>query len=135
MKQLIIIGLAICFSLFVYAEDKAVVEKAPEKKALTGKFISCEDVIVCKVILAKLDKPITVTWKENSLKDVFNSLSTLLDVKFDIDKSIKLEDEEEVYELDIKGMKGMDALKGVLKDFKLKCKVTENILIISPEAK
>jgi hypothetical protein len=135
MRYLIFSIFFISITLFVIADEKIKdkeVKVADKKAKPVEKYFPSDDTENSKKVLPKLDKQISKTWKESSLKEVFKDLSSLLDIKFDIDKSIKLEDEEETTDFEIKEMKGVDVIRSILKNNKLKCTITDGVLVITP---
>lgn len=139
MKYLLFFIIFINATLLVNSDDNVKKDKEVKVPAKKGtpveKYFPSDDTENSKKIFPKLDKQISKSWKDSSLKEVFKDLSTLLDIKFDIDKSIKLEDEEETTDFDIKEMKGVDVIRSILKSNKLKCTITDGVLVITPENK
>lgn len=144
MKYLILIALAFSFTFSMYAEEELtkkekeeqiveMIKKYVEQKSSSSEYIiSCDKTAASKKLLAKLENPLTIDWQGASFKDVCDDLRTFMNINIVIHRSVS---KEETTDLKLKGMKGLNAIKWILRMHDLRGAIIEGVLMITTPEK
>lgn len=144
MKKLILVGLITCFSLVIFSEEEMtkkekeeqiyeMVKKYVEQKSVSAEYIiSSDKTAASKKLLGKLEGPLTIDWEGATLKEVLDDLRTFLDINIVVHKSVS---KDTLIDFKVNKMKGLSAIKWVLKMNDLKGSIVDGVLMITTPEK
>lgn len=140
MKSLLSLGVCLGLCLPISAEELtkkekeeqilAMVKRYVEQKANSSEFIiSTDKTNASKNLLAKLENPMTIEWDSKSLKEVCDDIRTFLDINVIIHKEVS---KDAIVDMRVKGMKGINVLKWILRSQELRGSLVDGVFFITP---
>lgn len=116
-------------------EDQIVemIKKYVEQKASSSEYIiSCDKTEASKKLMAKLESPLTIDWNGATFNDVCDDLRTFMEINIVLHKEVS---KDETVDLKLKDMKGLNAIKWILRLQNLRGSVIDGVLMITPPEK